>query len=89
VVVEIRFNDVQRSRRYPGGVALRFARVVRYREDKSPAEADTLASLLARVPEAPAPAAGGEARDPGAQPRPTSKSRKKTKDERQLSLFEK
>ena len=34
LVVEIRFNEVQRSRRYPGGIALRFARVVRYREDK-------------------------------------------------------
>lgn len=32
---------------YPGGVALRFARVVRYRDDKSAAEADTLADVLA------------------------------------------
>jgi DNA ligase-1 len=88
VVVEIRFNDVQRSRRYAGGVALRFARVVRYREDKSAAEADTLASLVARVPEAPAPAATGEPRSPGVQPKRRSKSRK-NEDERQLSLFEK
>jgi DNA ligase-1 len=50
LVVEIRFNDVQRSPRYPGGVALRFARVVRYRPDKRPAEADTLESLVARLP---------------------------------------
>ena len=42
-VVEIAFDGIQRSSRYPGGVALRFARVVRYRDDKSPAEADTLA----------------------------------------------
>jgi DNA ligase-1 len=41
-VVEIAFDGVQRSPRYPGGVALRFARVVRYRDDKTAAEADTL-----------------------------------------------
>ncbi|MFO0664023.1 MAG: ATP-dependent DNA ligase [Polyangiaceae bacterium] len=51
LVVEIRFNDVQRSPRYPGGVALRFARVVRYREDKSPAETDLLSDLMALLPE--------------------------------------
>jgi len=55
LVVEIRFNDVQRSPRYPGGVALRFARVVRYREDKGPDDADTLESLVARMPEGAAP----------------------------------
>jgi ATP-dependent DNA ligase I len=54
LVVEIRFNDVQRSRRYPGGVALRFARVVRYRQDKHADEADTLSSLVARLPARPA-----------------------------------
>jgi DNA ligase 1 len=36
---------VQRSTRYPGGVALRFARVLRYRDDKPAAEADTLESV--------------------------------------------
>lgn len=41
-VVEIALDGVQRSTKYPGGVALRFARVVRYRDDKSPAEADTI-----------------------------------------------
>jgi DNA ligase-1 len=41
-VVEIAFDAVQRSSRYPGGMALRFARVLRYRDDKSPAEADTI-----------------------------------------------
>jgi DNA ligase-1 len=50
LVVEIRFNDVQRSPRYPGGVALRFARVVRHRADKSPDEVETLASLVERAP---------------------------------------
>jgi DNA ligase-1 len=41
-VVEIAFDGVQASPRYPGGVALRFARVIRYRDDKSAAEADTI-----------------------------------------------
>ncbi|MEU4427527.1 ATP-dependent DNA ligase [Actinoplanes sp. NPDC024001] len=41
-VVEIAFDGVQTSPRYPGGVALRFARVLRYRDDKSAAEADTI-----------------------------------------------
>ncbi len=41
-VVEIAFDGVQTSTRYPGGMALRFARVLRYRDDKSPAEADTI-----------------------------------------------
>ena len=41
-VVEIAVDGVQRSTRYPGGVALRFARVVRYRDDKDPADADTI-----------------------------------------------
>jgi DNA ligase-1 len=42
LVAEIAFDGVQRSPRYPGGVALRFARVLRYRPDKRPEEADTL-----------------------------------------------
>ena len=41
-VVEIAFDGLQRSTRYPGGLALRFARVLRYRDDKSAAEADTI-----------------------------------------------
>jgi DNA ligase 1 len=44
-VVEIALDGIQRSTRYPGGIALRFARVVRYRDDKSPAEADTLSTV--------------------------------------------
>jgi DNA ligase-1 len=47
LVVEIAFDGVQASTRYPGGVTLRFARVLRYREDKSAAEADTLAAVRA------------------------------------------
>jgi ATP-dependent DNA ligase I len=46
-VVEIAFDGVQRSPRYPGGVALRFARVLRYREDKPAAEADTIDAVRA------------------------------------------
>lgn len=46
-VVEIAFDGVQRSTRYPGGVALRFARVLRYRDDKTADEADTLESVRA------------------------------------------
>ena len=42
LVVEIAIDGVQRSTRYPGGVALRFARVRRYRPDKTPAQADTI-----------------------------------------------
>jgi DNA ligase-1 len=50
LVVEIAFDGVQRSPRYPGGVTLRFARVVRYREDKRPDEADTLQTIQALAP---------------------------------------
>ena len=46
-VVEIAFDGLQASTRYPGGVALRFARVVRYRDDKSAAEADTIDAVRA------------------------------------------
>src|SRR5699024_4258092 len=46
-VGEIAFDGVQRSTRYPGGVALRFARVLRYRDDKPPAEADTIDAVRA------------------------------------------
>lgn len=44
-VVEIAFDGVQRSTRYPGGVALRFARVLRYRDDKTAADADTITTV--------------------------------------------
>jgi DNA ligase-1 len=45
LVVEVAFNDVQTSPTYPGGVALRFARVRRYRPDKRADQADTLAAV--------------------------------------------
>ncbi|MEU5001239.1 ATP-dependent DNA ligase [Streptomyces sp. NPDC021622] len=47
LVVEIAYDGLQKSTRYPAGVTLRFARVVRYREDKSPAEADSVETVLA------------------------------------------
>ncbi|WP_127792636.1 ATP-dependent DNA ligase [Agromyces sp. LHK192] len=47
LVVEIAIDGVQRSTRYPGGVALRFARVKAYRDDKRPDEADTIQTLRA------------------------------------------
>ena len=45
IVYEVAFDGVQRSTRYPGGVALRFARVKRYRHDKGPTDADTLETV--------------------------------------------
>jgi DNA ligase-1 len=44
-VVEVAFNEVQASTQYPGGVALRFARIKRYRTDKQAADADTIGSV--------------------------------------------
>lgn len=49
LVVEVAIDGVQASTRYPGGVALRFARVKRYRPDKQPAQADTIDTLRARL----------------------------------------
>ena len=49
LVVEIALDGVQRSTRYPGGVALRFARVRRYRDDKTAAEADTIERVQAML----------------------------------------
>ena len=46
LVVEIAFNDIQESPVYPGGLALRFARVKRYRTDKTAMDADTFATVL-------------------------------------------
>jgi DNA ligase-1 len=45
LVVEIAFSDLQASSRYPGGLALRLARVKRYRDDKPASEADTMESV--------------------------------------------
>ncbi len=51
-VVEIGFDGVQHSTRYPGGAALRFARVLRYRHDKTAAEADTIETVRGYLPPA-------------------------------------
>jgi DNA ligase-1 len=56
-VVEVTFNDVQASPHYPAGLALRFARVRRYRHDKTAAEADTIDTVRA-IFEAAAPSHG-------------------------------
>lgn len=53
LVAEVAYSDVQRSARYPGGVALRLARVVRYRDDKTPAEATSIDELRRELPRAP------------------------------------
>ena len=45
--MEVAFDGVQASPRYPGGLALRFARVLRYRPDKTAAEADTIGAVRA------------------------------------------
>lgn len=52
LVVEIALDGVQASTRYPGGVALRFARVVAHRPDKDPVDADTLSTVRALLPDA-------------------------------------
>ena len=58
LVVEVAFNEVQASTQYPGGVALRFARIKRYRTDKSPVETDTIGTvqeIYRRLTGGPAP----------------------------------
>jgi DNA ligase-1 len=45
VVVEVLFSDIQRSPRYESGLALRFARIARIRDDKAATEADTIETL--------------------------------------------
>ena len=50
LVVEVAFNDVQRSPHYPGGVALRFARIKGYRHDRLASDADTIETVLKLAP---------------------------------------
>ncbi|MEU4800715.1 ATP-dependent DNA ligase [Actinosynnema sp. NPDC023587] len=54
-VIEVELDGVQVSPRYPGGVALRFARVLRYRPDKDAADADTIDAVRALLPRGGAP----------------------------------
>lgn len=83
LVVEIRFNDVQRSPRYPGGIALRFARVVRHRPDKAAHETEPLDALVARLGAGRAGASG-----PGAKRRATPTDDEPAAKKNQLSLFD-
>ncbi|MEJ2855442.1 MULTISPECIES: ATP-dependent DNA ligase [unclassified Saccharothrix] len=57
LVIEIELDGAQISPRYPGGVALRFARVLRYRPDKAPSEADTIDTVRSLLPKPPTPPA--------------------------------
>ncbi|MEI6165544.1 MAG: ATP-dependent DNA ligase, partial [Planctomycetota bacterium] len=50
LVMEIAFEGLQRSSRHKSGVATRFPRIVRWRHDKKPADANTLAELLSLLP---------------------------------------
>ena len=50
LVVEIALDGLQTSSRYPAGLALRFARVLRYRDDKTAAEADTIETVRGLAP---------------------------------------
>jgi DNA ligase-1 len=50
LVVEVAFNEVQRSSHYPGGVALRFARIKGYRHDKLASDADTIEAVVRLAP---------------------------------------
>jgi len=63
LVVEVAFDGVQTSPRYPGGLALRFARVLRYRPDKPASEADTIDAVRALWADEPAGAS-----EPGVRP---------------------
>jgi len=58
-VVEVAFNGLQTSPHYPAGLALRFARLVRYREDKRPEEADTIETVRRIAGAAPGAASSG------------------------------
>jgi DNA ligase-1 len=59
LVVEVAFGDLQASPHYPGGLALRFARVRRYRDDKTAADADSIAVVRAIYDGQAARARGG------------------------------
>ena len=78
LVVEIAFDGVQTSTRYPSGMALRFARVKRYRDDKTAAEADTVETVRAVagvITSARAARASGRARPARGPRRPPAASR--------------
>ncbi|MET9800240.1 ATP-dependent DNA ligase [Streptomyces sp. NPDC006368] len=72
LVLEIAYDGLQRSPRYPAGVTLRFARVVRHRPDKRPEEADTVDRVLAGSPVTDDPGPGPVTDDPGPGPGPAA-----------------
>ncbi|MEM9193788.1 MAG: hypothetical protein AAGF12_31725, partial [Myxococcota bacterium] len=92
LVVEIAFNDVQSSRTYPGGYALRFARLKRYREDKTAEAVDTMSTVAAIFEASGGRSAAPRPQGGRANPRNRTTGTKKTPDnqgpveERQLSL---
>ncbi len=55
VVVDVHYSDIQKSQLYPDGMALRFARIARIREDKDPSEADTLQHMRGLLEDRAAP----------------------------------
>src|SRR3989449_8705344 len=69
LVAEVAFNDVQASPQYPGGLTLRFARVKRYRPDKGPDLADTIATVR-ELHRRGGGGGGGEGTAPRRSPRP-------------------
>ncbi|HEY5146985.1 MAG TPA: hypothetical protein VII82_09470 [Polyangiaceae bacterium] len=82
VVLEVAFDGLQRSDRHTSGFALRFPRIVRIRDDKTPAEADQLATVEALFE---AQVAGGHRES---KPSASKRSRKKRTPSSQLSLFD-
>jgi DNA ligase-1 len=83
VVLEVGFDGVQKSTRHPSGFALRFPRILRVRDDKTPEAADTLAAVEAIFG---SQVASGH-REEQAKPRARPRKPKAKKDERQLKLF--
>ena len=53
LVFELAFEGIQRSNRHKSGIAVRFPRILRWRRDKRPADADTLEQVRAMLPEEP------------------------------------
>jgi DNA ligase-1 len=51
LVFELAFEGIQRSNRHKSGIAVRFPRILRWRRDKRPADADTLEQVRAMLPE--------------------------------------
>jgi DNA ligase-1 len=87
IVLEVAFDGIQRSARHASGFALRFPRIVRLRDDKAPAEADTLAAVEALFE---AQVAGGHREQPAGPTTatPGKRKRKPAVPANQLSLFD-